>query len=249
MVLKMNTEQIRQGLRNIKTRSATIDAVAAEGNAMIDNVLPLLQDRNEGVRWCAIKILSEIGDDRAIGPLIALLEQSKNVTDAANALRAITGKDFGDAAGEWRHWATQDTKISGVILSDEDLMAAGTKDLPVTVKREGQLYSVDVSLPDGRSQQIWIDFSCKDPDGHSIIQLCTPCGNADPQKYETVLKLNMSIPYGAIAIASLDDTLCFTVVDSYLRDTVHPEDIAESIMSLARNGDSVEKSLSGEDRF
>lgn len=249
----MNTDQIRRGLRNIKTRYATINAVVEKADTIVDEVVPLLQDRNEGVRWSAIKILSEIGDDRAIGSLIALLEQSKNVTDAANALRAITGQDFGDAPNEWRHWAMQDSKVQNVadadILLDEDLIAAATRDLPMTVSGKGPEYSVDVSLPDGRSQQVWIDFSRKDPNGRPIVQLCTPCGEADQQQYEAALKLNMSIPYGAIAIASLDNILCFAIVDSHLREIVRPEDIAESIMSLARYGDSVEKSLFGKNRF
>jgi len=249
----MSTDQIRRGLRNIKTRSATIDDVVDGGDARIDDVLPLLQDRNEGIRWCAIAILLEIGDARAIGPLIVLLEQGKNVTDAANALRVITGQDLGDAPEEWRSWAMQNPEIrnaaGGDILSDEALIAAATKDLPVTVSGKGQECSVAVSLPEGRSQRVWIHLDRKDPNGRPIVQLSTPCGNADAQQYEAALKLNMSIPYGAIALALLDDTLCFAMVDSYLRGTVHPEDIAESIMSLARHGDSVESSLASEDRF
>lgn len=249
----MNTDQIRQGLRNIQTRSATINAVAEKGDIIIDEVIPLLQDRNEGVRWSAIKILSEIGDERAIGPLIALLEQSKNVTDTANALRAITGQDFGDEPGAWRQWVMREPGLGEAaglgVLSDEDLITTATRDLPVTVSGKGQEYIVNVSLPGGRSQRVWIDLSRKDPNGRPIVQLSTPCGDADQRQYESALKLNMSIPYGAIAIASLDDALCFAVVDTYLRQTVHPEDIANSIMSLAAHGDLVEKSLSREDRF
>ena len=249
----MGTEQIRRGLRDYRTRAATIDTIAEKGAAMIDDILPLLQDRNEGVRWSTIRILSEIGDNRAIGPLIKLLEQSKSITEAASALRAITGQDFGDAPEEWRRWAMEDAEVRNSagtgILSDADLIAAAIKDLPVTVTSEGREYSVTVSLPEGRSQQVWIDFARCDANGRPIVQLSTPCGDADERQYETALKLNMSIPYGAIAIAALDDKLCFAMVDSYLRQTVHPEDIAESILSLARHGDSVEKSLSAEDQF
>lgn len=251
--ISMSTEEIRRGLRDFKTRAGIITAVVDKGGAMVDDILPLLQDRNEGVRWSTIRILSEIGDDRAIGPLITLLEQSKNVTDAANALRTITGRDFGDAPGEWRRWTMQDASVRNAVvagvLSDADLITQATQDLPVTVSGEGQEYSVAVSLPEGRSQQVLIDLSGKDASGRPIVQLSTPCGDADERQYEAALKLNMSICHGAIAIASLDDKLCFAMVASYLRENVHPEEIAESIMSLARHGDSVEKSLSGEDRF
>jgi hypothetical protein len=251
---QMSTDQIRRGLRNFRTRAATIDSVAEKGDSAIDGVLPLLQDRNDGVRWSAIKILTEIGDERAIGPLIHLLEQSKNATDVENALRAITGQELGDDPGEWRSWATGEAKVDdtaggGGTLSDGDLIAAATQDLPATVEGAEQDYIVKVSLPDGRSQQVWVYLSRVDPNGRPIVQLCTACGDADEEHYEAVLKLNMSIPYGAVGIASLDDSLCFAMVDSHLRENIHPESLAESIMSLARHGDSIEKSLSGDDQY
>lgn len=46
----MTSDEIRRGLRNIRTRSGTIDAVAGAGPAMIEALLPILQDRSEGVR-------------------------------------------------------------------------------------------------------------------------------------------------------------------------------------------------------
>ncbi len=249
----MTTDQIRRGLRNISTRAATIDAVSVEGASLVDEVIPLLQDRNEGVRWSAIKILSEIGDARAVGALIVLIEQKKNSIAAANSLEAITGESFGADAVAWRHWAVENSSVrniaGGGILSDEDLIAAAIQDLPLTSRGEGKEYCFDISLEDGRSHQVLVDLAQKDSNGRLIVQLSTPCGDVDPNKYEDALKLNMSITYGAIAIALLGDTHCFAMVDSYLRETVHPQDIAESIMSLARNGDSLEKSLSGEDQF
>lgn len=249
----MDTERIRQGLRSIKTRAATIDAVAGEGDAVLEAVLPLLQDRHEGVRWSAVRILSEIGDSRAVGALVTLLEQGRNAVDAAHALQAITGQEIGDSADEWKQWIAQSSDVRNAtgsgVLSDDELMAAAVKELPVTVHGEGQEYGAIVSLPDGRSQQVWIDFSRTDPAGRAIVQLCTPCGDADPDRYAAALKLNMSIPFGAIALASLNDKLCFSMVDAYLRETVHPADVAESIMSLARQGDSLEQSLSSADQF
>ncbi len=249
----MNRDQIRRGLRNISTRATTIDAVSTEGESLVDEIIPLLQDRNEGVRWSVIKILSEIGDTRAVGSLIALIDQKKNAVAAADTLQSITGENFGADAIEWRRWAVKNADVrnmaGGGILSDEDLIAAAIRDLPLTSRGAGKEYCFDVSLPDGRSQQVLVDLACEDPNGRPIVQLSTPCGSADQDKYEDALKLNMSITYGAISLALLDDSLCFAMVDSYLRETVHPEDIAESIMSLARNGDSLEKSLSGEDQF
>ncbi len=250
----MHIEELRRRLRNIHTRSAAINAAINEGEALIDTLLVLLQDRNEGVRWSAIRILSETGDNRAVGPLIALLEQSRNTIDVARALRAITGEEeLGDDAQEWRSWAMQDPQTrnsaGGDLLSDDELLEAAIRDLPVSVQRgEDGVHLLRVSLPEERSQQLWIDFTQVDPEGQAIVQLSTPCGLADAGRYESALKRNMSIPYGAIALGTLDGILHFVMVDSYLRQTAHPADIAESIMSLAAHGDAVERSLSEEDR-
>ena len=248
----MNKDDIRKGLRNIRTRSAIITAVEQEGPCMNETIITLLNDRNEGVRWSAIKILSEIGDAQAIAPLISLLEQNKNATTAAMTLRAITGKDFGDDPNEWRDWAAKDDSIrnsGGLDLSDEDLISAAVEGLPVMVSGSGEAYTITVTLPDQRNQQVWINLSAKTPEGKPIVQLSTPCGDADKTQYENVLKMNMSIPFGCLALAEMDGKLVFAMTDSYIRKTAHPQDIAESIMSLAKNGDSMEKSLSQADRY
>ncbi len=245
----METQTIRQGLYNIKSRAATMDALVEKGREAAPTVIPLLQDRDEGIRWAAIRILAEIGDDSTILPLITLLDQSRNVSTVIQALQAITGQNLGDKAIAWREWAQQKQSVPKGLLSDKDLMATAIQGLPATMSGEGRDYVVGVSLPDRRTQNIQVDFSGKDEDGHPVVQLMTPCGPAVAEQYESVLKLNMSIPYGTIGVALLDDALCFALVHTHLRATVHPEDIAKSIMCLARHGDSLERALSPADNF
>ena len=249
----MDTQTIRQGLYNIKTRAATMDALIERGGEVTPSVIPLLQDRDEGIRWAAIRILGEIGDIDVLPPLLNLLEQSKNISDVIRALQTITGQDLGDKATAWREWVLQKQTrpecLPPGLLSDKDLLTAAIKDLPVAMSGEGQEFVASVSLPDRRKQDIRIDFSSKDTDGQPVVQLTTPCGPAVAEQYEAVLKLNMSIPYGAIGLAMLDDMLCFALVHTHLRATVHPEDIAKSIMCLARHGDQLEQSLSPTDGF
>ncbi|OGV60327.1 MAG: hypothetical protein A2498_07090 [Lentisphaerae bacterium RIFOXYC12_FULL_60_16] len=251
--MTMDIEQLRRGLRNPDARSRTIDAALDAGPACIDSLVVLLNDRNESVRWSAIRILSEVGDGRAVGPLINLLESGKNLTEAVRALQNITGQDHGDDAGAWRQWAvsarTPGISIDSHRLGDRDLLTAATRDLPVRISGQGPQYSADVNLPDGRSQQVWVDFSGHDNFGNPVVQLCTPCGKADPARYEWALKLNLSIPCGAIGLAELDGFLCFAVVETHLRSTVHPEDMAKSITTLAEQGDSMEKMLTGQNRY
>ncbi len=251
--MNMERDELRRGLRNFETRARMIEAAIDEGEGCIETVLPLLHDRSEAVRWSAIRILTEIGDERAIGPLVGVLERGKNETDTLNALCTISGEDFGTDIKAWRQWLLEDPELRATatdgILSDESLLAAAVEGLPVTVTGSGQEYALNVTLPEDRSQQVWVDFSKTDNDDQAIVQLCTPCGDADTVRYEWALKLNMSIPYGAIAVAELDGKRCFAMVDSYLRATCDPEDLAKSLMSLAEQGDAIEKALAHEDRY
>lgn len=248
----MNTQAIRQNLYAIKTRAETMDALIEQGADSVAAVIPLLHDRDEGIRWAVIRILAEIGDTSALPPLVELLDQSKNVSEVVRALQAISGQDFGDRAADWRAWALRkqgDGESVPGLLSDPDLMAAAIRNLPATMSGEGREYVVNVTLPDRRTHAVRIDFSLRDTEGQPVVQLTTPCGPAVAAQYEAVLKFNMSLLYGAFGLAMLDDTLYFALIHTHLRSTVHPEDIAKSIMCLATHGDSMEKSLSSKDQF
>jgi hypothetical protein len=251
--MDMDRDELRRGLRNFETRARMIEAAIDEGEGSIETVLPLLHDRSEAVRWSAIRILTEVGDERAIGPLVGVLERGKNETDTLNALCTISGEDFGTDIKAWRQWLLEDPELRATatdgILSDDSLLAAAIEGLPVSVSGNGPDYALTVSLPEGRSQQVWIDFSKKDGDDQTIVQLCTPCGDSDQVRFEWALKMNMSITYGAVALAELDGRQCFAMVDSYLRATCDPEDLAKSLMSLAEQGDAIEKTLAHEDRY
>jgi len=199
--MTIRAEQLQKELRDFRNRAAAIESAVSEGESAIEPAIELLNDRNEAVRWSGIRILSEIGDRRAVTALIDMLERGRNVVDAANALRNITGQDLGEDVGAWRSWTAQDAGVadsSGFRRpSDDELLQVALRDLPVEVSGSGQQYSIDVSLPEGRTQRVWVDFGCTDPQGDAIVQLCTACGPVDDSKYEWALKLNMTIPYVA----------------------------------------------------
>ena len=251
--MSMEQDNLRRGLRNFETRARMIEAAIDEGEGCIETVLPLLHDRSEAVRWSAIRILTEVGNERAIGPLVGVLERGKNTVDTHNALCTISGEDFGNDVKAWRQWllADPDLRASATdgVLSNAALVTAAIEGLPVTASGEGDAYALTVTLPEGRTQQVWVDFSKRDNDDHPMVQLCTPCGDAEAPRYEWALKLNMAIPYGAIALAELDGKQCFAMIDNHLRATCDPEDLATSLMCLAEQGDAIEKALAHEDRY
>lgn len=245
----MDTNTLRRGLYNIRTRAAAMDEVIASGRDSLARVLPLLQDRDEGIRWAATRILAEIGDESAVLPLVTLLEQSRNTADVVQALKSITGQDLGDKPVAWREWALGSAGCGTGLLSDHELVAAALQGLPATSEGSGQEFVVSVTLPERRAQHIRIDFTAKDAEGNAVVQLTTPCGKASHEHYEAALKTNMSISYGAIGLALLDDELCFALTATHLRATIHPASLAKSIMSLARHGDAQERILSPSDAF
>jgi len=63
-----------------------------------------LMKRQENVTTSAARALGEIGDERAIGPLIKALLIENAKKDAAEALKKITKQDFGDNAAKWKAW-------------------------------------------------------------------------------------------------------------------------------------------------
>lgn len=71
----------------------------------IDALLKALSDNIPIVRSSSAQALEEIGDS-AVLPLIELLERmgTRGPVAAADALNAITGKDFRDNARAWRQW-------------------------------------------------------------------------------------------------------------------------------------------------
>ena len=247
----MTLNTLRSQLADFRVRSAAIDQTIAEGEDGIDAAIQILNDRKESVRWSAIRILTEIGDDRAVEPLIQLIERGKSCTDAANALRNITGQDLGEDGLAWRAWASRKKGV-GVSaerkeLSDDALIELATHDMDAEVTKQKGRYIVTVSLPEGRKQIVYVAFSQKDTEGDPIVWLYTSCCEATPDKYEWVLKQNLSLPHGAIGIARIRGVDCFVMSNTHLRKTVDAEDLARSLLTLASRGDAIEKLLSGRD--
>jgi hypothetical protein len=243
----MTADELRDGLRDFRSRATTIDGAVADGETSVDAALELLHDRNDGVRWSAIRILSEIGDARAVDPLIALIERGSNTVDAADALKALTGQDHGEDTNAWRNAVSGDEN-SDTGGSDAMLIRAAINDLPVALSggSDGQ-YLAEVSLSDRRTQKVWVDFSTQDADGDAIVQLSTACGPANPEHFDWALKTNMRLSYGAIGIADVEGSEMFAMVDAYPRATVDAQDIAKSLMALASHADSIEASLTQQD--
>lgn len=93
------------GSPNERLRSAAAEALGKIKDARAaERLIAALKDQSSPVRLRAAGALGEIKDARATEPLITMLKDPINQWDAAEALKKITGQDFGTDHGKWKQW-------------------------------------------------------------------------------------------------------------------------------------------------
>ena len=113
--------------------------------------------------------------------------------------------------------------------------------------RNDDRYRVNLTLPDGRRQTVFVE-----PSDHAaadrLLLLYSVCCEVRPAFYEEALRLNWEIPHGGMAIRDIDGVPMFVMMDTYPRATVDPEEIRRSLLEVAFRADAMEKLLTGADR-
>ena len=128
------------------------------------------------------------------------------------------------------------------------LAEAFRDDLRVGWSREaGQLFRLDVQLPGGRRQAVYVEPSVHGS-AERLLLIYSTCCAAQPAFYEAALRLNSEMPHGSVAIREIAGQLKFVVVDTYPRSTVDAEEIRRSTHEVASRADAIEKLLTGLDR-
>jgi len=76
------------------------------GDILADRAILGLKQKSPALRLGAVKTLGARGDRRAVEPLIEILgDDNEQVREAAaEALKSITGQDFGGDAAKWKDW-------------------------------------------------------------------------------------------------------------------------------------------------
>ena len=138
--------------------------------------------------------------------------------------------------------------VSGQVRDIESLLREAFHDDPaVEWRRADNRYRLNVQLPDGRRQALFVE-----PSEHvatkRLLLFYSVCCPARPEYYEEALRLNSAISHGAIAVREIDGEKMFVMVDTYPRSTVDAEDVRRSALELAHRADAVEKLLTGLDR-
>lgn len=98
--------RVRKKALDALTNTSFTTPVRLDDGAVASVIKILKGDPVRDVRMSAIGVLERTAGDRAIEPLIAVLESGDDgmADQAANALAALTGQHFGTKAKKWRAW-------------------------------------------------------------------------------------------------------------------------------------------------
>jgi len=202
----------------------------------------------EGGAWAAARTLGQLRAEEAVEPLVEALSNDSARGAALEALRNITGRDYGEDAEAWRNAGLAAGARSAAAVSDEELARALSSE---TVRYESSSggYTFTCRLSGGRSQKVRMMLSLKDADSSPLVAFYTECGPASDELLRRALKMNLRMPFGAFALREGEPQDRLVMVDAYLREEAGIRQLARAMQELARRADRMEKTLSDEDNF
>jgi len=251
-----SVEELIGQLRNFRTRPAARRALVAKSDEAIGPLIDAVRTAHNSVRYPAVSALGELGAEKAVPALIEALKDAGLRSVAADALRSITGEEFGSAYEPWKRWlgaqggagAKAGPEVAAGGLGDDDLIREAVYGTDVSAEEKAPGYVLRVPLGD-RHQDVTINFKAKDTDGNALVVAYTRCGPAAEKHYEWALRQNVNMSAGAIGIVDMEGHANFVVVDVLPRSTVTPEILIESVRRVARKGDQLESALTKADEY
>ncbi len=255
----MDQEHIRKlidGLEDFRTRSECIRELTRAGDSALEPLVAAVDAAySEGARWAAIKCLGSIGARQAIPALAPLLKERNMAGEAREALARIHGKDLGPSPDPWLKLTDSGPESAGKQgAGNQEMRRTGLdeKRLLELVFERGKVacrkvsegrYSAEIPTGDAGSQTVRIHFDEKDHEGEPIVIVYTRCGRAVPQHYETALRRNLKMPYGALAVAGAGADAQFVMFNTLLRQDMSAAELRKSIFSVAERAGQVRKEL------
>ncbi len=246
-------------LRDFRARSEACKRLVLVGQEVVGPLMDALSaESQEGARWAIIKCLGDLRATEAAGALIPLLESSDYGTAAHKALVGIAGQDLGPAPESWKRWletsgtqtpkAGLGTEKQAEMISPERLMELSLIDAEATYRKTGEdAYRVELSLEEGKRQDVSVAFNLTDHEGSPIVIVYSDCGPAQPEHYETALRRNLKMPYGALAIRDRGGVPYLVMFNTLLHEALSPRELCKSITIVGERAERVREELSGLD--
>jgi len=244
-------EALVQELRNFRTRSAAGRRLAAMGKDAAGPLLKALEEETqEGAKWAILNCLGEIGAEGAVPAIAPYLDRDDFRAVAHDALVKITGRDLGQVPQAWLRWIGAKEKEEEEIaapraaLADEELVQQALEGAGATVQKEADdRYSVSLPIGKARRRQVTVVFGATDHEDSPIVIVYANCGEADAMHYEKVLRDNLRMPYGAVALRDIGGEPYFVMFNTILREGLSPTELRKSIMTVGERADRVQREL------
>ncbi len=243
-----------EGLEDFRSRSECIRLLVRAGDAAVEPLTNALDSAlSEGARWAIIRCLGSIGDRRATPALAPLLKERNMAGEAREALVKIVGKDLGPAPEQWLKQApapesragrpeNEQMRVTG--LDESKLLELVFERDAIPFRKTGQgRYSAEIPAENDEKLNIRIHFDEKDHEGEPIVIVYSRCGPAQPKHFEQALRLNIKMPYGALAVTGRDAAAQFVMFNTLLRQDMSAAELKKSALTVARRARQVRKEL------
>lgn len=149
-------------------------------------------------------------------------------------------RDAEELHGEFR-------ALYGSLRSLESLLRDALDGIPATLAGQREQWVVSVELANGRTQRVFVETCFGADTAQHLIEIYSRCGPAEESYFRRALELNLRIPHGAIAIDESHGAPQFVMCDAYPRSTCDPEELRQSIVTIAKYADQIEWRLTGRD--
>jgi hypothetical protein len=244
-----NAGELIGQLRDFRLRSGAAARLVALGEEAVGPLLAAVDgEGNEGARWAILNCLGQLRAPEAVPALAAHLERDAFHTVAHDGLACIVGHDLGPLPGPWLRWAAARGESGPAAapqdLPDAELVEQAAEGSGATLSEEAAgRYVVEVPMAGGRSRKVWVVFGQSDHEGSPVVIVFANCGAARAEVYEAALRLNLKMPYGAVALRDVAGEPQFVMFNTILRAALTPVELHKSIFAVGQRSDHVERHL------
>ena len=264
MATAADVDTLISQLFDYRTRAKARRRLEQLGPTAADRLLVLLADPEtaENVRWSAITLLALYGTKEAVPLLVGVARDVLRLrAEALQALKLLTGQDFGDDVPAWERalggdradaakpesFSPDEATCEGAVFG---LFRAAIGDLATRLswEEEGYIYA-RIPLSGGRKQQVAVTLDEEDAAGNRLAGFYTECGPASAEAVESVSRRNVTLRYGAFLIEEDNDTKKVVLRHSHPVSGLTSELIRDVLTVMAREADNLEFEITQSDRI
>ncbi|MFO8006880.1 MAG: YbjN domain-containing protein [Candidatus Brocadiia bacterium] len=244
---EQSAQELIAQLRNFRTRSRAADRLVAMGQEAVGPLLEALdQEGQEGARWAILNCLGELAAEEAVPTIAQYLDDPDYQTVAHDALVKITGRDMGLVARDWLRSVGRQAPAAAEQgqLDDGRLVELALEDSGARLAEESdERYSVSLPVGPGHRRDVSVLFGLTDHEDSPIVVIYCDCGEAAPEHYETVLRRNLRMPYGAVSLRDVGGTPHFVMFNTILREGLSPAELRKSIFTVGERAQRVAEEI------